>query len=258
MRTRGGRRWNKSAVYQVLRNPLYVGKVRTSDGQLHAAEHEPIVSLEAFEEVAASMSLRTTGRLRKNRDSEYILTGLLRCGPCDSAMTSAQGTSRNGKRYRYYRYVHQQQHGGRCPTGHLPAMEIEEAVIAQVKEVATRGEVRRKILDRFFSDTGALNPAAEICKEVLDHIRREHSYGNKVTGKSLEAHFQGIGYGWERDILRLVLAVLLRGGFRASSNHAVERGLRGAHARRGGRSRGSFFFRVRVLEEKDWGVEVGT
>lgn len=56
------------------------------------------------------------------------------------------------------------------------------------------------------------NPAAEICKEVLDHIRREHSYGNKVTGKSLEAHFQGIGYGWERDILRLVLAVLLRGG----------------------------------------------
>jgi hypothetical protein len=56
------------------------------------------------------------------------------------------------------------------------------------------------------------NPAAEICKEVLDFLRREHAYGNRVTGKSLEAHFQGMGYGWERDILRLVLAVLLRGG----------------------------------------------
>jgi hypothetical protein len=53
---------------------------------------------------------------------------------------------------------------------------------------------------------------AEICKEVLDYLRREHAYGNRVTGKSIEAHFQGIGYGWERDILRLVLAVLLRGG----------------------------------------------
>lgn len=56
------------------------------------------------------------------------------------------------------------------------------------------------------------NVGAEICKEVLDYIKREHQYGNKVTGKALESHFQGLGYGWERDILRLVLAVLLRGG----------------------------------------------
>jgi hypothetical protein len=33
-----------------------------------------------------------------------------------------------------------------------------------------------------------------------------------VTGKSLEDHFQGLGYGWDRDLLRLVLAVLFRGG----------------------------------------------
>ncbi|MCL6447596.1 MAG: BREX system P-loop protein BrxC [Armatimonadetes bacterium] len=56
------------------------------------------------------------------------------------------------------------------------------------------------------------NLNAEICREVLDYLKREHSYGNKVTGKSLDAHFQGIGYAWERDVLRIVLAVLLRGG----------------------------------------------
>lgn len=56
------------------------------------------------------------------------------------------------------------------------------------------------------------NINAEICREVLDYLKREHSYGNKVTGKSLDAHFQGIGYAWERDVLRIVLAVLLRGG----------------------------------------------
>ncbi len=56
------------------------------------------------------------------------------------------------------------------------------------------------------------DPSAEIAKEVLDCLKREHSYGNKVTGKSLDEHFQGIGYGWERDMLRLVLAVLLRAG----------------------------------------------
>ena len=54
--------------------------------------------------------------------------------------------------------------------------------------------------------------SAEIAKEVLDFLRREQSYGNRVTGKSLGEHFQGIGYGWEIDVIRLVLAVLLRAG----------------------------------------------
>ena len=54
------------------------------------------------------------------------------------------------------------------------------------------------------------NPEAEVAKEILDHVKNEHSFGNKVTGKSLEAKFRGIGYGWERDVLRLVLAVLFR------------------------------------------------
>jgi hypothetical protein len=56
------------------------------------------------------------------------------------------------------------------------------------------------------------NVGAKICKEVHGRITREHQYGNKVTGKALELHFQGVGFGWERDILRVVLAVLLRGG----------------------------------------------
>ncbi|MEO8285045.1 MAG: BREX system P-loop protein BrxC [Chloroflexota bacterium] len=56
------------------------------------------------------------------------------------------------------------------------------------------------------------NANAAIAKEVLGYLNREHSYGTKVTGKSLEDHFGGIGYGWEREMLQLVLAVLLRAG----------------------------------------------
>ncbi len=62
------------------------------------------------------------------------------------------------------------------------------------------------------ADKAVPNLNAEICREVLDYLKREHAYGNKVTGKALEAHFQGLGYAWDRDVLRLVLAVLLRGG----------------------------------------------
>jgi len=58
------------------------------------------------------------------------------------------------------------------------------------------------------------NPSADVAKEIMGYLVREHSYGNRETrtGKALEAHFGGLGYGWERDMLRVVLAVLLRAG----------------------------------------------
>jgi len=57
-----------------------------------------------------------------------------------------------------------------------------------------------------------VNMNAPIVKEVMTFIARESSYGNKVTGRSLENHFGGIGYGWEPEMLWLVLATMLRGG----------------------------------------------
>jgi intracellular sulfur oxidation DsrE/DsrF family protein len=56
------------------------------------------------------------------------------------------------------------------------------------------------------------NAQADIAKEVLSFLQAKHAYGEKITGKDIDQHFQGIGYGWERDMLRLVLAVLLRAG----------------------------------------------
>jgi phage terminase Nu1 subunit (DNA packaging protein) len=57
-----------------------------------------------------------------------------------------------------------------------------------------------------------VNSEAAIAKEVAGYLAREHSYGVKVTGRTLESHFGGIGYGWELEMLWLVLATLLRGG----------------------------------------------
>ena len=59
-----------------------------------------------------------------------------------------------------------------------------------------------------------VNTNADVAKEVLDYLKSEHSYGNKDSrmGKSLEKRFGGTPYGWERDILRLILATLFRAG----------------------------------------------
>jgi len=58
------------------------------------------------------------------------------------------------------------------------------------------------------------NPSADVCKEVFDYLVSEQEYGNKDsrTGKSLERRFGGTPYGWELDMLRLILATLFRAG----------------------------------------------
>ena len=54
------------------------------------------------------------------------------------------------------------------------------------------------------------NMNAPVVQEVFQFLKREHDYGNKVTGKSLELHYSAPPYGWDRDLIRLVLAVIFR------------------------------------------------
>lgn len=56
------------------------------------------------------------------------------------------------------------------------------------------------------------NPEAPAAREVLGHLQRQAAYGERVAGRDLEHHFRANGFGWESDLLRLVLAVLLRAG----------------------------------------------
>lgn len=65
---------------------------------------------------------------------------------------------------------------------------------------------------------------AEVCKEVYDYLVSEQEYGNKETrtGKALERRFGGTPYGWELDMLRLIMATL----FRAGSIEATHQGTR--------------------------------
>lgn len=59
-----------------------------------------------------------------------------------------------------------------------------------------------------------INTKADIAREVLDFLKNEHGYGNKDSrmGKALDKRFGGTPYGWDRDMLRLILATLFRAG----------------------------------------------
>ncbi len=155
----GGRPWDKNAVHRLIRNPLFAGKVKQND-ELYAGEHPPLIGMDVFERVQKGLADRSTGRgARHSRRPEYLLTGILRCLPCNAAMTSSVGRGRNGKSYRYYRCRREANEGTACPTGLLAADEVESAVIAQVREAARRGDLQREILAELNEDDGSLAEA---------------------------------------------------------------------------------------------------
>jgi len=56
------------------------------------------------------------------------------------------------------------------------------------------------------------NANAPVVREIFDYLKAQFEYGNRITGKILENHFEQSPYGWERDLLRLILALLFRAG----------------------------------------------
>jgi len=204
-----GRRWDKNSVHRILRNPLYVGKVRAKDGSLHPGEHEPIVTLETFERAGASLDDRTTGRVHRSRKSEYLLTGLLRCGPCEAAMTSAASRGRNGRRYRYYRCCREQGEGIRCPTGLLAADEIEGAVITQIRDITARNDLRERVVAHVTSATARTAEIQEARQRIEERLgalgaearRLIDAFGQSPSGGRLMAARLG-EIETEMDLLR--------------------------------------------------------
>lgn len=194
----GGHAWDKNAVHRLLRNPLYAGKVKQKD-ELHPGEHPPLVGTDVFERVQKSLADRSTGRgARRSRRPEYLLTGILRCLPCDAAMTSSVGRGRNGKSYRYYRCRREANEGTACPTGLLAADEVESAVIAQVREAARCGDLQREILAQLNEDDGSL-------AEVQEQRERLTARLAELNGEArrLLAAFSGAGTGSKLLVERL-------------------------------------------------------
>ncbi len=133
----GGRPFDKSTLHQLLTNPIYTGKMRYKD-ELYAGEHEPIIEQALFDQVQQQLSQNgRTGGLEVRNRYGALLRGLLRCKCCGAAMSHTFHGGNGRSKYRYYRCTHAIKSGQEaCPSGSLPAGEIERVVIDEVRGLA--------------------------------------------------------------------------------------------------------------------------
>jgi site-specific DNA recombinase len=131
---RGGRPFNKTNLHKLLTNVAYIGKVRHKT-EKYDGEHAAIVTPEVWQrtQVLLQRNGRSGGAFVRNQFGA-LLKGLLRCVPCDSAMTPSCTNRHGNRKYRYYTCCSAQKRGWHtCPSKSIPAGEIDQFVIGQIR-----------------------------------------------------------------------------------------------------------------------------
>ena len=141
--THKGRRWQKNVVHYLLTNEAYTGTavwgVKSKDekaGEPVRVENAwpALVSRETFDAVQQGLHERAPARQRPGRvGSQYLLSGLLKCGVCGKPY-SAQG-AKSGQ-FAYYVCSSLFREGaGACSNGrYLNASKVEDLVIEKIRQ----------------------------------------------------------------------------------------------------------------------------
>ena len=131
---RPGKPYNASHIYRILNNHVYLGETVHREN-VYPGEHEAIVPKRLWDKAHAILQVNGRKEQRAHENAPALLRGIIRCGHCDRAMTSTYTVS-NGRAYRYY-VCTQAKKGGydSCPVRSVPAGDIEEAVMGQVRVV---------------------------------------------------------------------------------------------------------------------------
>ena len=137
----GGRLWDKSAVYRLLNNPSYLGLVQHKD-KTYPGEHEAIIDRKLWDEVQEFLKQNHVTRGNTTRSqTPAMLRGLLRCGSCGTSM-GVTFSKKGKRRYRYYLCLRANKRGyDACPVRTVPAGDIEQAVLIQLRKVFQAPEV---------------------------------------------------------------------------------------------------------------------
>ncbi len=171
----GGQSFDKHNLLRLLTNVVYRGMVRYKD-EVHVGEHEAIIDEETFQRVQVMLrSHGRTGGMYVRNKTGALLKGLLRCAPCDKSMMFTY-TTKGNRRYRYYTCSTAQKQGwDACPSKSVPAEQIEQFVIEQVRVIVQDPAVRSMVLEQ---------SRAEALEEMASVLDREGIVEQKLVTKS--------------------------------------------------------------------------
>lgn len=164
---RPGKPIDKGALYKILANRVYLGEA-VHKGVSHPGEHVAIVECDIWEKVHAILdgNARRRGNLSRAQ-TPALLRGLIFAAG-GHAMTPSH-TRKAGRLYRYYVATDAIRNGhGDCAVRSVPAAEIEEAVVAQVRHLLQTPEMVAKIWTAANAAGESAIPERDVVKAITE------------------------------------------------------------------------------------------
>ena len=137
-RTRRGNKFENRTVRYILKNPVYIGKIRwtptgkanyrkdSKDTVIINGTHKPIISTEIFDKVQEKLSKENVKYMRNGSAKKpFMLQGLVRCSSCGATLCM----SVNHKSLQCYAYAH-----GKCNVSHSISLDKINNLVIQIMD----------------------------------------------------------------------------------------------------------------------------
>jgi DNA invertase Pin-like site-specific DNA recombinase len=185
----GGKGWSKTSLHKMLANEVYTGTIvwgRNSKRGLPPVRVEnacpAIVSREVFEEAHALLGQRAFIHTHPRRvSSQFLLSGLVRCGHCGKALI---GMNAKSGEFSYYVCGTLTKKGaGSCPSRYQNSKKLEGQVIDQIRENIVTPENLTLLAEEVMKE---MNGSSEANKTELNTIDGEIGDTDRRLGRLYE------------------------------------------------------------------------
>lgn len=186
LRTRRGNRFENRTIEYILKNPVYIGKIRWTptgktqrnfnnpDTMIIDGQHKAIIDKDTWQ--AVQQKLSEIPKIKYMRDKSpneaFMLQGLARCSNCGATLCmSAKHTS-----LQCYSYAH-----GKCNISHsITIKKINKLVLDSIEKSITTGTFKLNIRSKPSTDTETQNIVNQIAREHKKLERVKDAYENGV------------------------------------------------------------------------------
>jgi len=159
----------KSHIYNILRNPVYTGKIRY-DGKILKGKHKPIISEDIFD-IAQKIHKKRVGKLHLHK--KHSLAGLIKCKECGSFMTPCHTNKKShGKtrRYYYYRCTSTiKKDWNSCNIRQVSANRLEDYIYDNLKRISRDKHYIDSLIFRLNYDSSGGRTVLEPSKTLSDY-----------------------------------------------------------------------------------------
>lgn len=185
IRTTRGNLWENRTVDYVLRNPVYIGKIRWNpngrtrrnydnpDIMIVDGHHEPIIDAESFNKVQAVYEVNQKKHARyahaEGKKYMYMLHGLVKCSDCGASLSM----SARGQGLQCIRYTK-----GQCKISHYISVKKLNEMVISTLEACFRTGLFKVVVKSTQSTAGVteIDVAALIEKEVQKYARIKEAF----------------------------------------------------------------------------------